>query len=53
MFQNFRPDMLENPKTAGRKPLLRIKQKALVSEIIEDCLEPSSKRQAHDDKKKT
>ena len=53
VFQNFRPDMLENPKTAGRKPLLRIKQKALASEIIEDCLEPSSKRQAHDDEKKT
>ena len=47
-FQNFRPglaaDTFEKAKTAGRKPSFRIKQKELLPEIIEDRLEPSSKR---------
>ena len=55
-FQNFRPGLANTfgkSKTAGRKPSFRIKQKALAPEIIEDRLEPSLKRQARDDKKKT
>ena len=54
-FQNIRPGLVntfEKPKTAGRKPLFKIKQKTLVPEIVEECLETSSKRQARDNKKK-
>ena len=55
-FQIFKPgldDPFEKPKTAGRKSFFRIKQKLLAQEITEDYLEPSSKRQARDNKKKT
>ena len=48
----FRPrlaDTFEKPKTAGRKTSFRIKQKALAPEILEHCLDRSSKRQACDD----
>ena len=51
-FRNFRPglaDTFEKPKTTGSKTSFRTKQKALSPEIIEDRLDPSSKRQARDD----
>ena len=54
-FWNFRPGLtktFEKQKSCRRKPLFRIKQRAVVPEKTEDCLEPSSRKQTTDSKKK-
>ena len=54
-FWNFRPGLtntFEKKKVAEENLQFRIKQKAVVPEKTEDCLEPSSRKQTTDSKKK-
>ena len=52
-MQIFKPRLADTFEKPKGKSFFRIKQKLLAEEITEDYLEPSSKRQACDSKKKT